>query len=430
MWFDKWAELCPLRNQLTVRNIVRSGFSLSNKVRDVIKNGNWKWPAEWATRFPEVVSIPVPVLIDDRDDELRWRGNNGILLPFSVSLAWEFIRSHHDEVWLKVRLLSCMDGIPPRLADILAFIIPISKGRSFPSIIARLVLAASAYFLWRERNLRLFQKKKMTVDQLMSTGSRLLLDQWRVPSYCIVHDGSASDATLESVLKEVKLKIFEIEFMKKARLLVLNDVIPKIVSNATNDLIDYNLPKIVATAAKYEKSSASTDLCRTDAFHKRDHDDHQDDDANPEGEKSAKKEKHDEEFKVCKRIFVKAIYQSTNIKTTTTRRLGCIECDPFSIVDKPTMSLIYLNSNNEKRFMGLRDITKFCDATLEKALKEVKMKIFETEFLKKTSLLGSLDLKIMKAYEREIIKRLKHREQMRRWESFVNGRPILPTMKH
>nr|GEZ84486.1 reverse transcriptase domain, reverse transcriptase zinc-binding domain protein [Tanacetum cinerariifolium] len=112
-------------------------------------------------------------------------------------------------VWLKVRSLSCMDGIPPRLADILAFIIPISKGRSFPSIIARLVLAASAYFLWRERNLRLFQKKTMTVDQLvciicdtirlklitfrfkkMSTGYRLLLDQWRVPSYCIVHDGS------------------------------------------------------------------------------------------------------------------------------------------------------------------------------------------------------------------------------------------------
>nr|GEW69012.1 RNA-directed DNA polymerase, eukaryota, reverse transcriptase zinc-binding domain protein [Tanacetum cinerariifolium] len=119
------------------------------------------------------------------------------------------------KVWLKVRLLSCMDGISPRLADILAFIIPISKGRSFPSIIARLVLAASAYFLWRERNLRLFQKKKMTVDQLlvriicdtirlklitfrfkkMSTGSRLLLDQWRVPSYCIVHNGSAGRQT-------------------------------------------------------------------------------------------------------------------------------------------------------------------------------------------------------------------------------------------
>ncbi|GJV60340.1 hypothetical protein Tco_1466440 [Tanacetum coccineum] len=37
--------------------------------------------------------------------------------------------------------------------------------------------------------------------------------------------------------------------------------------------------------AKYEKSSASTDPCRTDAFRKRDHDDHQGDDAHPKGEK-------------------------------------------------------------------------------------------------------------------------------------------------
>nr|GEW24235.1 hypothetical protein [Tanacetum cinerariifolium] len=82
-----------------------------------------------------------------------------------------------------------------------------------------------------------------------------------------------------------------------------------------------------------------------------------------------------------------------------------------------------------KRVINLGEIVKFCDATLEKVLKEVKMKIFETEFLKKASLLGDLDLKIMKAYEREIKKHLKHRRQMRRRDSLVNGRPILQTMK-
>ncbi|GKE37848.1 hypothetical protein Tco_1461253 [Tanacetum coccineum] len=62
-------------------------------------------------------------------------------------------------------------------------------------------------------------------------------------------------------------------------------------------------------------------------------------------------------------------------------------------------------------------------------LKEVKLKIIEIEFLKKAPLLGELDLDIMKVYEREITKRLRHREQMRKWESFVNGRPILSTMR-
>ncbi|GKC42353.1 hypothetical protein Tco_1060075, partial [Tanacetum coccineum] len=88
-------------------------------------------------------------------------------------------------------------------------------------------------------------------------------------------------------------------------------------------------------------------------------------------------------------------------------------CDPFSVVDKPTTCLIYLNNKNEKRFMDLEELSKFCDATLEKVLKEVKMKIFETKFMKKALLLGSLDLNITKAYKREIMKRLKHRKQMR-----------------
>ncbi|GJZ96824.1 hypothetical protein Tco_0669158 [Tanacetum coccineum] len=88
--------------------------------------------------------------------------------------------------------------------------------------------------------------------------------------------------------------------------------------------------------------------------------------------------------------------------------------DPFFIADKPTMVLIYLNNKSEKRFMDLEEISKFCDATLEKMQKEVKMKIFKTEFIKKIQLLGSLDLKIMKAYEREIMKHLKYRKKMRR----------------
>ncbi|GKF98143.1 hypothetical protein Tco_0296926, partial [Tanacetum coccineum] len=98
--------------------------------------------------------------------------------------------------------------------------------------------------------------------------------------------------------------------------------------------------------------------------------------------------------------------------------------------DKPDSGLIYLNIKEEKRVMNLVEIVKFYDATLERVLKEVKLKIFETEFLKKAPLLGELDLDIMKAYEREITKRLRHHEQMRRWESFVSGRPILPTMRH
>ncbi|GKC32984.1 hypothetical protein Tco_1040278, partial [Tanacetum coccineum] len=119
-----------------------------------------------------------------------------------------------------------------------------------------------------------------------------------------------------------------------------------------------------------------------------------------------------------------------NLTVPTLTFSGIEACEPYSIVDKPNTGLIYLNSKGEKRLMCLVEIVKFCDATLEKVLKEVKLKIFQSEPWKKSPLLGELDRDIMRAFEREITKRLNHREQMRRWESFVNGRPILPTMKH
>nr|GFA13345.1 hypothetical protein [Tanacetum cinerariifolium] len=40
-------------------------------------------------------------------------------------------------------------------------------------------------------------------------------------------------------------------------------------------------------------------------------------------------------------------------------------------VDKPTIGLIYLNSKDEKRVMYLIETMKFCNATLEKVLKEI-----------------------------------------------------------
>ncbi|GKB02292.1 hypothetical protein Tco_0830381 [Tanacetum coccineum] len=62
---------------------------------------------------------------------------------------------------------------------------------------------------------------------------------------------------------------------------------------------------------------------------------------------------------------------------------GIEEHAPYSIVDEPQTGLIYLNSQDEKRLMYLVEIVKFCDATLEKVLNEVKLRMFENRMLKK-----------------------------------------------
>ncbi|GKG14993.1 hypothetical protein Tco_0354593, partial [Tanacetum coccineum] len=102
-----------------------------------------------------------------------------------------------------------MYAIPPYLIDVVSFIVLLSKGKTVVSILSRIAVTATSYYIWLERNGRLFKKKTSTPDQIvdvifsivrlklvtfkfkkMSTKSRLLLDQWKIPSYCIVHDGS------------------------------------------------------------------------------------------------------------------------------------------------------------------------------------------------------------------------------------------------
>ncbi|GKC95618.1 hypothetical protein Tco_1161060, partial [Tanacetum coccineum] len=103
-----------------------------------------------------------------------------------------------------------MDSIPPRLIDVTTFINHISKGKTAVIILSRLVLAATSYYIWLERNGRLLKKKTLSPDQIvnvviymvrlklvtfkfkkMTSWSHLLLDQWKIPSSCIVHDGSS-----------------------------------------------------------------------------------------------------------------------------------------------------------------------------------------------------------------------------------------------
>ncbi|GJT38884.1 hypothetical protein Tco_0938749 [Tanacetum coccineum] len=81
-----------------------------------------------------------------------------------------------------------------------------------------------------------------------------------------------------------------------------------------------------------------------------------------------------------KKLGIESYQIKTNLIAPTFTFLDIKACDPFSIVHKPTTGLIYLNSKKEKRFMDLEELSKFCDATLEKVLKEVKLKIFKIEF--------------------------------------------------
>ncbi|GJV00178.1 hypothetical protein Tco_1329448 [Tanacetum coccineum] len=68
-------------------------------------------------------------------------------------------------VWLQITNLADMPSTLP-VWDIVDWLLPISKGKSVNSIVGRLILAASTYFVWQERNNRLFAKGERRVNEL------------------------------------------------------------------------------------------------------------------------------------------------------------------------------------------------------------------------------------------------------------------------
>ncbi|GJR18823.1 hypothetical protein Tco_0967350 [Tanacetum coccineum] len=98
----------------------------------------------------------------------------------------------------------------------------------------------------------------------------------------------------------------------------------------------------------------------------------------------------------------------------------------FSIIYEPVHGIIYKNSKKEKRVMRHSQIYKFCDATLNRVLEGLKSDNNDVKYSYKQRDLTEDEVEYLKLFEEEIKVRLKYHNQMRRWEIYVNGRPLGP----
>ncbi|GJU44346.1 retrovirus-related pol polyprotein from transposon TNT 1-94 [Tanacetum coccineum] len=73
---------------------------------------------------------------------------------------------YSSKVWKLVRHLADMELVPPILYDIVAHLQSMANKRTARSIFGKLILAASSYFVWLERNNRLFKNVKRTPEEL------------------------------------------------------------------------------------------------------------------------------------------------------------------------------------------------------------------------------------------------------------------------
>nr|GEW78499.1 hypothetical protein [Tanacetum cinerariifolium] len=90
-----WASVFGLPSP---RDIARSGFSLTSKVRKCIHGGMWSWPNDWMVKYPILSSIPVLVLNDAKHDVLEWHNSDGSFDTFSVQRVWETIKPRDNKV--------------------------------------------------------------------------------------------------------------------------------------------------------------------------------------------------------------------------------------------------------------------------------------------------------------------------------------------
>nr|GEU62956.1 hypothetical protein [Tanacetum cinerariifolium] len=70
------------------------------------------------------------------------------------------------KVWGYVRDLADLNDAPPVLMDIVDLLQQMGKSRKVRSIFRKLILAATAYFIWNERNSRLFKNRKRSPEDI------------------------------------------------------------------------------------------------------------------------------------------------------------------------------------------------------------------------------------------------------------------------
>ncbi|GKB69821.1 hypothetical protein Tco_0931233 [Tanacetum coccineum] len=125
-------------------------------------------------------------------------------------------------------------------------------------------------------------------------------------------------------------------------------------------------------------------------------------------------------------LGIESYQPKINLTAPTISFPGVKKHKMFSIIFEHVHGIIYKNSKKEKRMMRHSEIHKFCDATLNRVLKGLKSYNNDVKYGYVQRELTNDEIEYLKLFKEEIEVRLKYRNQMRRWEMYVNGRPLGP----
>ncbi|GJW46878.1 RNA-directed DNA polymerase, eukaryota, reverse transcriptase zinc-binding domain protein [Tanacetum coccineum] len=139
-WFDSWCHVGPISRIVTSRDIFRAGYDLSTKTQDLLRH----WDVN--TRLVSSCS-----LCGGQPDS-----HNHLFFKCGYS----------TQVWDHMKDLAALSNVVGGYKDVVDFLTSYANRRSCKSVIAKLVFSASVYYIWQERNARLFSNQKRSSIQL------------------------------------------------------------------------------------------------------------------------------------------------------------------------------------------------------------------------------------------------------------------------
>ncbi|GJW04877.1 reverse transcriptase domain-containing protein [Tanacetum coccineum] len=196
----KWIHVYKLRGRhffdIPYRGCMTWGWRKLLQLRPLIRDYLWfRIGTEWLSKYPSLISVAAPMLSNEVD-QLEWHNSMGVVKHFSVREVWETIRPRSDvvdclptccplcdgpsdshdhlffdcayssQIWNEVKSLAGLPNVVGSIVSIVNSLIPIAKRRTIRSVIAKLLVAATSYYIWQERNSRLFANKKRSHGQL------------------------------------------------------------------------------------------------------------------------------------------------------------------------------------------------------------------------------------------------------------------------
>ncbi|GJW84353.1 RNA-directed DNA polymerase, eukaryota, reverse transcriptase zinc-binding domain protein, partial [Tanacetum coccineum] len=187
-----WASvfLLPKQNYIDSRDIYDARLNNNCTINDIINEGRWNWPEEWKSDFVELNQIQVPNLNEDVEDTVIcvyenvqerlmtqdrikiWRPNDdlkcGLCNKCNDSHEHLFFTCEFSKVvWNELQNM-----LNIRFSDrwnlIISEMIALPLNRNIWSIVRRIVLNAAVYFIWQERNHRLFNNEKRDKETIIN----------------------------------------------------------------------------------------------------------------------------------------------------------------------------------------------------------------------------------------------------------------------